>query len=119
MGHEGVRLLVIALLNVALTHAIYPLVKRRMGRLRPFDVRFSLPAKPRDRLSFPSGHTMPLAATMAPFIWFDRAIWLPAAAAIALMSWARMACGHHYLSDVIGGAVLGLCLGSTVPLVLN
>lgn len=34
---------------------------------------------------------------------------------IALVSWSRLALGAHYLSDVVGGALLGIVIGLTCP----
>jgi len=65
-----------------------------------------------DPHSFPSGHTarmamlVVLSAALAP-MWFFiiLLIWAP------LVALARVAMGVHYLSDIIGGAVLGIGLG--------
>jgi membrane-associated phospholipid phosphatase len=32
----------------------------------------------------------------------------------ALVSWSRMALGHHYLSDVVAGALLGATIAAAV-----
>ena len=118
MGADGLRLVVIALGNIAAAHSIYPVLKRHVRRSRPFemDPSFSLPTKPMDKHSFPSGHVMTLAAASAPFLYSDRSFWLPCGIALILMSWARLACAHHYLSDVAGGIAIGFGLGSVVPL---
>jgi undecaprenyl-diphosphatase len=57
--------------------------------------------------SFPSDHaTAAFALAVAVFLYHRRAGWLMLGMA-ALLSVARVACGTHYPSDVIGGALLG------------
>lgn len=70
-----------------------------------------------DPHSFPSGHTarmamlIVLSAAFAP-MWFFIVllIWGP------LVALARVAMGVHYLSDIVGGAVLGIVLGLVMVL---
>lgn len=67
--------------------------------------------------SFPSGHTMNTTivygALVLVFLSLIRRTWRPVllgsyAAWVIAMGWSRMVLGAHYLSDVLGGAVLGL-----------
>jgi undecaprenyl-diphosphatase len=51
---------------------------------------------------------MTLAAALVPFVVaFPRSLALAAVMA-GLMAWARLACAHHYPSDVAAGTVLGV-----------
>lgn len=67
--------------------------------------------------SFPSGHTMNTTIVYGAFVLVFLSLlsraWRPAllivyAAWVAAMAWSRMTLGAHYLSDVLGGVVLGL-----------
>ena len=67
--------------------------------------------------SFPSGHTMNTTiiygAIVLVFLSLLRRAWRPVLLGgyvvwIAAMGWSRMTLGAHYLSDVLGGAVLGV-----------
>lgn len=80
------------------------LLKKSFGRARPEDILVQV-----DFGSFPSGH-VGNAATMAvilgiifPRLW----VWLAGAAYVALMMVSRTYLGAHWLSDTIGGALLG------------
>jgi undecaprenyl-diphosphatase len=91
------------------------IIKHLMGRPRP---RMDLPALDLHGLSwdsglhsFPSGHTatsFALAAVLAAR--FPRAGWAFYLGAV-LVAAGRVVGGSHYLSDLLGGAVLGLLVG--------
>ena len=86
-------------------------VKRAFKRQRPAGEWGAIYRKT-DPHSFPSGHAARmamlavLAAALGP-LWFFLLllVWAP------LVALARVAMGVHYLSDVIGGALLGLVFG--------
>ncbi len=67
-----------------------------------------------EQFSYPSGHTA-RAVFIAIISWmlFHRKKWLGAGLAfyILLVAVSRIYLGHHWLSDVIGGALLGSGLG--------
>ncbi len=67
-----------------------------------------------DRLSFPSGHVMSLIAASIPVLIAFPAYWPGAAALWLAMGWSRIACAHHYPSDVLAGAAIGA--GIAMPL---
>ena len=80
------------------------LLKSLVGRARPEEMLVTS-----DFGSFPSGHTAN-AATMAvalgiifPRVW----VWAAGAIWIALMMFSRTYLGVHWLTDTIGGALLG------------
>lgn len=96
-------------LAVGAAHAVYPWIKRRIARLRPFE---RLPhLRPRtpvlDRYSFPSGHCMTSTAVAIPFAHgYPELAWL-AVTTCLVVAWARMACAHHYPTDLVAGSALG------------
>ncbi len=64
-----------------------------------------------NRFSFPSGHTT-LITTLVAFYW--NKLWknskIVAGTAVILVGLSRMILGQHFLSDVLGGFVLGIIL---------
>ena len=85
--------------------AMVQLLKKSFGRARPEDILVQV-----DFGSFPSGH-VGNAATMAvilgiifPRVW----VWIAGAAYVVIMMVSRTYLGAHWLSDTIGGALLGI-----------
>lgn len=108
-GRQAISVIGIGALNAGLLHSVYPLIKRRVARPRPFqrDPTLRPLLNVLDEHSFPSGHAMTLMATLVPLVVafpqtlaFAVAIWL-------LTAWARLASAHHYPSDVVAGTALG------------
>lgn len=110
---DGKRLVLLAAVNAASMHILYPLIKKRFKRLRPFKVDPNLPSllKTLDEHSFPSGHAMTLTGVLAPIVMFWPAALFSAVAMGCCMAWSRIATGHHYPSDVAAGVALGLGVG--------
>jgi undecaprenyl-diphosphatase len=108
---------VLFLMSQALTALLFSLplywiLKFTIRRARPFTLFKSVLARvpPLDTYSFPSGHTMnnmAVAACLAlnlPWFW-------PLAVAMPLaLGLLRVLYGVHFLSDIVGGAVLGLAV---------
>ena len=65
--------------------------------------------------SYPSGHAAAAFSTALILgLYFRRAwIWPTVFVGAALISLSRVYLGHHYPSDVLAGAVIGLALGAT------
>ena len=98
-----------AALSTLIAHAVYPLVKAFVARPRPYVNHGAIQrlGSPLDLYSFPSGHSMTAAAV---FVTVGSAFpgSIPVGASImALVAWARLACAHHYPSDILCGAILG------------
>jgi undecaprenyl-diphosphatase len=99
------------LASIALLAVLVFVVKRGFRRQRPEGEWGALYRKT-DPHSFPSGH----AARMAMLLLVCAA-WGPGWLAWLLAPWAplvalaRVAMGVHYLSDVVGGALLGVAAG--------
>ncbi len=113
-GWQGGRLMaLLAGVNAAALHLLYPVIKKRFKRPRPFAVDPSLPSLLRtlDEHSFPSGHAMTLVGVLTPIVLLWPAAFLSAVVMACGMFWSRVATGHHYPSDVLAGATLGAGLG--------
>lgn len=96
---------------VAASAGLVQLLKTLFGRARPEDILVAV-----DPGSFPSGHTAN-AATIAVvlglllsrrWVWFAGVVWVIA------MAFSRTYLGAHWLSDTIGGALLGAGVGLLV-----
>jgi len=100
-------------LNAALLHTLFPIIKKRIGRKRPFhvDPRLTSLLKILDEHSFPSGHMMTLSGVLAPIVLAWPSAAASAGALVLSMAWSRIATAHHYPSDVLGGLTLGLAMG--------
>jgi undecaprenyl-diphosphatase len=93
-------------------------LKRLIGRSRPAG-DWGLIYRSTDPHSFPSGHAARmmmlaiLSSALGPW-WLILAffLWAP------MVMFARVAMGVHYLSDVIGGAVLGMLFGALFVLII-
>lgn len=109
LGWRGWQVVALAGVNAALLHTLYPIIKRRFGRKRPFHVDARLPSllKTLDDHSFPSGHAMTLTGVLAPIVLAWPSMTLSAIALILSMAWSRVATAHHYPSDVVAGVALG------------
>jgi undecaprenyl-diphosphatase len=116
-----VRPLIVACVCVLVTHLLYPWAKLACGRKRPCELRQELaPRLPLlDRHSFPSGHAMTLSAALVPLLAAHPVSWPTAAGAWLLMGWSRIACAHHYPSDVLAGGALGMLVAVPVTLLLG
>lgn len=109
LGWQGWRVALLAALNAALLHTLYPLIKKRFGRKRPFHIDASLPSllTTLDESSFPSGHAMTLTGVLAPIVLAWPGMTLSAIAMMCAMAWSRVATAHHFPSDVAAGMALG------------
>ncbi len=112
LGRTGFRVVFLGCLNAGLLHCMFPYIKRWFGRPRPFRVDPRLPSllAVLDEHSFPSGHTMTLSGVLVPIVIVWPATAISAIALMALMAWSRIATAHHYPSDIVAGAILGIIL---------
>ncbi|WP_339071771.1 phosphatase PAP2 family protein [Methylovirgula sp. 4M-Z18] len=113
LGHKAPAVIITSTISALMLHLVYPMLKRYVARPRPFEADQSITSllDVRDKYSFPSGHTMTAAASVVPIICADWKFFPIGAGIILTMSWARMATGHHYLSDVLAGIALGGFVG--------
>jgi undecaprenyl-diphosphatase len=112
LGREGFRVVFLGALNAALLHLMFPIIKRKIGRPRPFQVdpRLRSLLTVLDEHSFPSGHTMTLSGVLTPIVLVWPGAILSALVLMLLMAWSRIATAHHYPSDTFAGAMLGIVL---------
>ncbi len=112
-GARGARIILLAGLNAGVMHCLYPLIKNRYQRRRPFrvDPELSSLLSTLDEHSFPSGHAMTLSAVLTPIVMLWPAMAVSSVLMVVGLAWSRVATAHHYPSDVLAGALLGLGLG--------
>jgi undecaprenyl-diphosphatase len=112
LGRNGWHVVLLAALNAALLHMLYPILKRRFRRKRPFHADARLPSllKTLDEHSFPSGHAMTITGVLAPIVLAWPAMTVSAVVIVVSMGWSRIATAHHYPTDVIAGVALALAL---------
>ncbi len=90
--------------NTHIHHALEEALAGHLSRITSFETR--TPQSP----SFPSGHSLTAwcaATTLAADDPLGPIYYLLAVA----ISYSRLHLGHHYATDIIGGAVLGIALG--------
>jgi len=110
----SMRCLAAAAASIAAAFAIYPLLKRSIARNRP-SLQLAGAPRPLDHYSFPSGHAMTAAAFGVPILFAAPASVSPLViAGCVLVSWSRMALGHHYLSDIVAGTLVGAVIAAFV-----
>jgi undecaprenyl-diphosphatase len=112
LGSKALPTLACALVNAAFLHVIYPVLKRRFRRRRPYraDPQLVSLLQTLDEHSFPSGHVMTLTGVLLPIIIALPATRAPALGLVLTMAWSRMATAHHYPSDVIAGVAMGAAI---------
>ena len=106
--------------SLAVAFLLYPLLKRSLARLRPCDYDPSLARlpEPLDHYSCPSGHAMTAAAFGVSMIAASAVLAPLALALAAVIGWSRVAMGHHYVTDVLAGAVIGSVVASSVAVIV-
>ncbi|AMB59434.1 phosphatase PAP2 family protein [Microterricola viridarii] len=79
-------------------------LKHLFGRARPEDILVHS-----DYGSFPSGHTANAAVIAVTFAVLFPLVWVRVVgvAYVLLMAWSRTLLGAHWLSDTVGGALIG------------
>lgn len=98
-------------------------LKKIVGRERPLGIIYE------DGYSFPSGHAL-ISAVFFPLIiytfkhyikelWIRRLCILILLVTMLLIGWSRLYLGVHYLSDVIGGFIIGSIISSLSILIME
>ncbi|MBS3740576.1 MAG: phosphatase PAP2 family protein [Candidatus Cloacimonetes bacterium] len=117
---QALLILFLGLITFALTDAIsYRIIKPLVGRLRPCNPEVLIRGGNflmgyKSSFSFPSNHAANMFGIATVFYYFykDKAIFFFGFAGI--IGFSRIYVGVHYPSDVLGGTILGLFLGSVV-----
>jgi membrane-associated phospholipid phosphatase len=109
-----------AALSIAVAQSAFPFIKKRIRRERPlaFDPTLQNGVRPLDRWAWPSGHSIAASAFAVPFVLAGLIVSLPIMICAVGVAWSRVALGHHYPTDVLGGVTLGTVVGSTCWIVL-
>jgi undecaprenyl-diphosphatase len=98
------------------------IIKKSVGRDRPSSLLSDEEMKitrPKDH-SFPSGHTASsFCAFTVTLLCCTPAVWIPALILAATIGFSRVYLRVHYVSDVIGGLILGVIDGTAVTLILQ
>lgn len=99
-----------ALAALSLSHLVVQLLKRQVERPRPYLVLADsrLIVTPLSDYSFPSGHTTASFATATVLSAHWPALTLPLMLLAAMVGISRTYLGHHYPSDVVAGALIGM-----------
>lgn len=111
--------LAISITLVALSTQV---IKSCVNRERPFKV---LPSVEKlstgGDASFPSGHTAEAFAMASAISLLFRKRWVATVITLwaIVVAYSRIALGVHYPGDVLGGALLGVFVGSLVVVILN
>lgn len=87
-------------------------IKNWVARIRPYELIPGLDCLVgiQDDFSFPSGHTTnSIACAWVLFRRTEKKWGVPALVMAILISLSRLYVGVHYPTDVLGGAVIGLC----------
>lgn len=115
-GSRGVRPALAGAIGWAIAYAVYLLVKPMLQRPRPRDADASmrLTIEPMDKFSCPSGHCMTATAVAIPLLMAFPQLHLLIYGLGFLIAWSRIACGHHYPSDVLVGIALGIVVSIPV-----
>ena len=115
---SSIRLLIAAAASIAAAFVLYPPLKRSIARARPC-LQLAESPRPLDHYSFPSGHAMTAAAFSVPILFAAPASVSPIViGGCVLVSWSRMALGHHYLTDIVAGTIVGGAIASVIALVM-
>jgi undecaprenyl-diphosphatase len=111
-GNNSLPIILLGMINAIILHVLYPIIKKKFGRRRPFIVDIQLPSllKTLDDHSFPSGHAMTLTGVLTPIVIVWPSVSYSALVLIISMAWSRIATAHHFPSDVIAGISIGICI---------
>lgn len=111
---NAIAIIITSALNASILHVIYPTLKKVFRRRRPFQIDPALKSllATLDDYSFPSGHVMTLSGVLLPVILTLPEATMLAFGLILVMGWSRVATAHHFLSDVLVGALVGVVIAS-------
>jgi len=117
---KALLIILLGLISFALTDAIsYRIIKPLVGRLRPCNPEVLIAGGNflmghKSSFSFPSNHAANMFGIATVFYYFykDKAVYFFGFACI--IGFSRIYVGVHYPSDVLGGTLVGIIIGSGV-----
>ena len=110
-------LLAIALASILGEGIIKHIVKRKRPFIKNNIIKLMIPQP--GTYSFPSGHTASSFAAATVFIRADMRLTYLIVVIAILISFSRLYLRVHYLSDVIGGIILGVFSGTIVVMIFK
>lgn len=111
-GKRGVAILLIAAAAVGATDVLcHRVIKKIVRRTRPNIAGVSIERAPASGLSMPSNHSANAFAAAETVGAFESLLLGPLLGFAALVAYSRVYVGVHYPSDVLVGALVGLCVG--------
>lgn len=99
----------VGITSFMIEHVIYRFAKKKIKRLRPFNVLPGIKRLMRipDEFSFPSGHAAGAFLMATLLNHFYPSLSIPFYSTASLIGFSRVYNGVHYPSDVMAGSVLG------------
>jgi len=88
-------------------------LKPLIRRTRPYDVNtaFELLIPEQVDFSFPSGHSLSSFAAATVLFLTNKKLGIPAIMLASSIAFSRLYLYVHYLSDVVGGSIMGIVIG--------
>jgi undecaprenyl-diphosphatase len=109
---EKIELFLAAVVTVVLSRGVLTEIIRLLyQRPRPFTALQFTPLFPDSAWSFPSGHSTFFYGLSTVVYLYDKRWGTVFFIASVIITFARVAAGVHYPSDIIGGAIIGVCSG--------
>ena len=108
---KWMRVFLAMLVAMAIAGVASTVIKRTIPRARPSvksELRWGGPRFSTKYHAFPSGHVLASTAFFGVLIFARRRVGLACLPIPILIGFSRMYLGAHYLSDVVGAAVLGI-----------
>jgi membrane-associated phospholipid phosphatase len=120
----GNRCLLI-LISISMSNLFTEVLKKMLGRARPEllfsqgQYGFTFLTDSNLYSSFPSGHACTIGAICGAFACFYPRLWPPLLLLSLVLAFTRVILTMHFLSDIIGGVVIGLLIAQWIYKVMK